>query len=111
MLAPHPNMGTNVNDVSLGPINLSLCLKEAGKSIEAVNGGEQGVHDLDLDLSTSVLEEMYDLDFALQEYELPAALRGKLLDAWQRGFSNASIDSVEMIEPTEMLPAASAISV
>ena len=46
-------------------------------------------------IMNAVLEEMYDLDCALQEYEIQAALRGKLLDAWQHGFRSSSIDTVE----------------
>ena len=93
-------------DTTMGPIDLSLCLKEAHASVAGGSenaGAGAGVHDLDLDLSTSVLEEMYDLDCALHEYDLPAELRGKLLDSWQRGFSSAASENVELV-PTKRLP-------
>ena len=93
-------------DTTVGPIDLSMCLKEAQASVAGGSenvGAAAGVHDLDLDLSTSVLEEMYDLDCALTEYDLPAELRGKLLDSWQRGFSTASADNVELV-PAQRKP-------
>lgn len=91
------------SDTSMGPIDLSLCLKQAQASVEMNEGNDAaseagsraGLTDLDLDLSTSVLEEMYDLDMALHDYDIPAELRGKLLDAWQRGFSTLPADSAE----------------
>lgn len=60
VLEDQSDRGSVAGETTMGPIDLSMCLKEAQAS---VNGNENvrpagGVHDLDLDLSTSVLEEM-----------------------------------------------------
>eukprot|EP00729_Bicosta_minor_P017950 gene17950-16992_t len=106
VLEDQSDRGSVAGETTMGPIDLSMCLKEAQAS---VNGNENvrpagGVHDLDLDLSTSVLEEMYDLDCALQDFELPAELRGKLLDSWQRGFSTASSENVSFTAAEPRIP-------
>lgn len=46
----------------------------------------------------------YDLDCALQDFELPAELRGKLLDSWQRGFSTASSENVSFTAAEPRIP-------
>jgi len=101
--ASHPDYSflndTDIRNVQHGPIDLGACLQEA-HSILADNGPET-VHteDLDIDLSASALEEMYDLDCALKEHDVNTQLRGRLLDARQCGFNRQPAD-VSMMSNT-----------
>jgi len=82
-----PSDASAINE-SLGPIDLSRCLREAEHTLD--ESTIDSIAELDLNLSTTALAEMYDLDCALQEYGIAGSVRGRLLEAWQSGFSTAA---------------------
>lgn len=78
-------------------IDISLALEAAaqmygGAATNAPNSGDEPfkntmLNDDEFSLATDAMNEMYDLDCALKMYRLPEAFRSKLMDAFQKGYS------------------------
>eukprot|EP00041_Stephanoeca_diplocostata_P026689 m.723506 g.723506 ORF g.723506 m.723506 type:complete len:307 (-) comp23022_c0_seq10:2081-3001(-) len=70
-------------------IDLTSALSRAAEIVGDGGPPNRMTHmaNMDTDLTTAAMDEMYDLNVTLMKYQVTPELRQQLLDAWQQGYS------------------------